>query len=857
MSIKQTNITSTIGILLPLLIFFLCYGGWGSQLLHHVSNLSFISGLLSPVTNLEFTVSVLLMVLILIIFEIQYIFKKNGEVTDGLIIISIIVIYVWADCRFLNGEWDFVKLPFKDCHITYFDTLIAPFLFFLCIAIITKSIGYIRKDIRYLTRCFKSTSNENKNDLSASYSDTDSPIRNKMQDLLDRTPFAERVVKHIDELDITDESTAVAIIAPWGNGKTSFINLVKEVIRDGKYKKTYELIDFNPWRVASNQSLTEIFFNTLIRHINPVDVKLSGIFRRYIKALKTIEIPNTYSIPNLIPSDSPGIAEYFDKSKKSLSHSDKKYLVIIDDLDRLKGDEILEVLKLIRSTANFPNLIFICAFDKHYVCKTLSQQSLAITENYLEKFFQLEYWLPAFDSDLIKKLIINRSKSFLDSEELASFTHYLQNRLDKLHTTNDEDVINGIVNIRMALRWINGLKISHELLKGEVWLPNLADLELLKVLSPYFYDVFRSRWKQFVEEDRGKIHLWGRQKLDINSDDNIVQEFFAKQKSNVYEEEAFKTQPLYIQKEIKRILSRLLPDYGAGQRKHFSNIAYTDRYFYYILQDKEMSDAEFQTLFNEDIVTIKDRIITPDFAMKTFFFVKQLNDLTPQSIDDLKKYLQTVFFSGKHLPDFAQDPYAFIEKLSMFPEDTAQINEWILSEIISNGATFFPIKLVNSIFHNCTPRQYQEFFSKDKLKLIAKELMPMAISEGWSLPNICAIFWETCDRELVRDNNGQTTEKYLCNDSDSNQALKIYWEDNLHAYAERIICKIYPGDDSCYNITRLALILWGEDLTDLKLKLASVEQTNSIIEISDFIQQWSDNDKKPINYTFKYNRVEM
>lgn len=46
-------------------------------------------------------------------------------------------------------------------------------------------------------------------------------------------------------------------------------------------------------------------------------------------------------------------------------------MVVIDDLDRLEGTELMAVLKLIRITANFKNLIFIVAYDKGFVANAL------------------------------------------------------------------------------------------------------------------------------------------------------------------------------------------------------------------------------------------------------------------------------------------------------------------------------------------------------------------------------------------------------------------------------------------------------------------------------------------------------
>ena len=81
---------------------------------------------------------------------------------------------------------------------------------------------------------------------------------------------------------------------------------------------------------------------------------------------------------------------------QELQNNGQKFIIVIDDIDRLEASEILEIFKIIRGSADFPNLKFVCAFDKSYILSSLSNLSIAINDKYLEKFFQLEYWLPSY-----------------------------------------------------------------------------------------------------------------------------------------------------------------------------------------------------------------------------------------------------------------------------------------------------------------------------------------------------------------------------------------------------------------------------------------------------------------------------
>ena len=56
---------------------------------------------------------------------------------------------------------------------------------------------------------------------------TDEPIRSSEEDRLSRGRLVEAIARHIMSTE-TRESMVIALNAPWGAGKTSFLNLLEE-----------------------------------------------------------------------------------------------------------------------------------------------------------------------------------------------------------------------------------------------------------------------------------------------------------------------------------------------------------------------------------------------------------------------------------------------------------------------------------------------------------------------------------------------------------------------------------------------------------------------------------------------------
>ena len=58
---------------------------------------------------------------------------------------------------------------------------------------------------------------------------------------------------------------------------------------------------------------------------------------------------------------------------------------------------VMELLKLIRNTADFPNMFYIIAADKQYLCSTILRTGVKEANIYLQKFFNFEMTFPKDD----------------------------------------------------------------------------------------------------------------------------------------------------------------------------------------------------------------------------------------------------------------------------------------------------------------------------------------------------------------------------------------------------------------------------------------------------------------------------
>jgi hypothetical protein len=91
-------------------------------------------------------------------------------------------------------------------------------------------------------------------------------------------------------------------------------------------------------------------------------------------------------------------------AERALRDLERPIVVVLDDIDRLTTAEIRDIFKLVRLTANFPNAIYVFAFDRGRVEQALRKQGIP-GRDYLERILQVSVDLPAVPSETLNKEI--------------------------------------------------------------------------------------------------------------------------------------------------------------------------------------------------------------------------------------------------------------------------------------------------------------------------------------------------------------------------------------------------------------------------------------------------------------------
>lgn len=320
-------------------------------------------------------------------------------------------------------------------------------------------------------------------------SQADNPIETASEDLLRRGKVAKSVA---DSLRVVDASRGYVfgVLGPWGSGKTSLVNLVRENLAQ---EPAIPVLDFNPWMFSGAEQLIESFFNEMAGQLRLKDKRFHAIadsLDSYAQLLTPfMGLPFVGVWLARFRSASGYIKKVSDERKgtiqtrradlvKHLHDLDVPIVVVIDDIDRLTTAEVREIFKLVRLTASFPNVIYLLAFDRRRVEEALTDDGVA-GRDYLEKIMQTTVDIPQLPERLLLTTFGRVLNEAINATEAAV-------RFDE---SRWPDVLSEVVwplikNMRDVRRFASSIDASLRELQDAIELVDLLALEAVRVFMP-------------------------------------------------------------------------------------------------------------------------------------------------------------------------------------------------------------------------------------------------------------------------------------------------------------------------------------------------------------------------------------
>ena len=329
----------------------------------------------------------------------------------------------------------------------------------------------------------------------------DSSIENFKDDLYGVTPFAKALAKSLMNMK-SPVGTTIALNGPWGSGKSSVVNLIRKELKS-LGDENLVVSEFKCWWFRGEEALALAFLQELHSALkdklgNKVKDLIPSLARRLLQAAPAIGAVASLAtgmptgevltesakfIGKFFP-DEQNIEQAFTKLSEALQSGNRRFLIVIDDIDRLSPEEIIAVFRLVKSVGHLPNVMYLLLFDRQHAEKVVEKHYPSEESHFLEKIIQASFELPMPIQVDLNNVVLASLERICGLPNQHQMRHFMNVFYDA--------VAPYMTSPRHVVRFENAISVTWPLISNEICVADFMALETLRLYEPTLFKAIRA-----------------------------------------------------------------------------------------------------------------------------------------------------------------------------------------------------------------------------------------------------------------------------------------------------------------------------------------------------------------------------
>lgn len=313
----------------------------------------------------------------------------------------------------------------------------------------------------------------------------------------------------------SEDGLVIGVEGTWGSGKSSLLFLIRDELGKLPMDQKPTVINFQPWLIGNRNALITSLFGELSKQLDQVALNQGDATGVYIakakeagealrsfmsglsKAGSAIEVAGDASgfgplkwfgkIVKAVGAWSsekpapPQLQELKDNLVRSLRELGHRFVITIDDVDRLEPVEVIEILRLVRSVVDLPNVIYLLCYDSGILAHSIEKAAdVESGQSYLEKIVQLTVMVPKPEPRQLRQWFTEELQLIASAKD--------EDELSRLKLVIDYEGGHQLQTPRSVVRALDGIRFFWPPLHDvKADFADLVWLQLIKDSNPALY----------------------------------------------------------------------------------------------------------------------------------------------------------------------------------------------------------------------------------------------------------------------------------------------------------------------------------------------------------------------------------